>query len=628
MQLNFKGEIVELEMGIQILSKELGFEISKEGIEILVEKRSGNIELALENGKGIIRYDRIIHFFRALGLFIEALQDGDSFKIYEEPQFTMNGAMFDVSRNSVMTVGSVKKMIRKMAVMGLDMIMLYTEDIYTVEDEPYFGYMRGRYTSEELKECDNYAYIFGIEMIPCIQTLGHMTEYLKWEAAANVRDNAHIMLAGSEETYQLIDKMIKAASLPFRSKRIHIGMDEANDLGLGNYLKINGYQRRFDIMNNHLREVLKITSNYGLKPMMWSDMYFKLGAKVKGDYDLNADIPEDIIENMPKDVQFVYWDYYHDEEGFYRECIKKHKRFGSMPVFAGGIWTWFGFGTNYGKTFVTTNSALNVCKQEGVKEVFATIWMNNGSSNNFFSSLLGLQLFAEHGYSKELDLNKLMKRFEFCTGAKYESFMDLKLLDEIPGTNPENLECSNPSKFLLWQDVLMGLFDKHIEGLAIDEHYRQLEEKMLGYSSLDNEWRHIFEVAAKLCGVLKLKGTIGMKLKENYEKRNMDGLRSIMEDKLPELSEKIKDMRDAHRKQWFMVNKPFGWEYADMQYGSILSRIDTAIYRLKMYMDGWIDKIDELEEERLYFDGKKRAPGETQLTKCNSFKRIITAGGV
>ena len=38
-----------------------------------------------------------------------------------------------------------------------------------------------------------------------------------------------------------------------------------------------------------------------------------------------------------------------------------------------------------------------------------------------------------------------------------------------------------------------------------------------------------------------------------------------------------------------------------MRFGNLLSRIETAEYRLGQYLNGEIDKIEELEEERLYF---------------------------
>ena len=114
-----------------------------------------------------------------------------------------------------------------MAVMGLNRLMLYTEDTYTVPEKPYFGYMRGRYSFDEIKAIDDYAYMFGIELVPCIQTLGHMEQYLKWEEAAPAKDTSGVLLVGADETYSLVEQMIKAAAAPVRSKNIHIGMDEA-----------------------------------------------------------------------------------------------------------------------------------------------------------------------------------------------------------------------------------------------------------------------------------------------------------------------------------------------------------------------------------------------------------------
>jgi len=51
-----------------------------------------------------------------------------------------------------------------------------------------FGIYRGRYSREEIREIDEYAQIFGIELIPCIQTLAHLHNALKWPAAEKIVD--------------------------------------------------------------------------------------------------------------------------------------------------------------------------------------------------------------------------------------------------------------------------------------------------------------------------------------------------------------------------------------------------------------------------------------------------------
>ncbi|MGN1052979.1 MAG: beta-N-acetylhexosaminidase, partial [Candidatus Scatosoma sp.] len=66
------------------------------------------------------------------------------------------GVMLDMSRNGVMKLDSLKQYIDYLSAFGYNMIQLYTEDTYEVENEAYFGYLRGAYKQSELKEIDEY----------------------------------------------------------------------------------------------------------------------------------------------------------------------------------------------------------------------------------------------------------------------------------------------------------------------------------------------------------------------------------------------------------------------------------------------------------------------------------------
>ena len=82
--------------------------------------------------------------------------------------------MVDCSRGAVPKVETLKKLVDILSSFGYNYLMLYTEDIYEIEGEPYFGYMRGKYSKEEIKEIDNYCIEKGIELRACIQTLAHL----------------------------------------------------------------------------------------------------------------------------------------------------------------------------------------------------------------------------------------------------------------------------------------------------------------------------------------------------------------------------------------------------------------------------------------------------------------------
>ena len=87
---------------------------------------------------------------------------------------------------------------------AMNVLMLYTEDTYEVEGQPYFGVYRGKYTKDEIKELDAYASMFGVELVPCIQTLAHLHNALKWPGMDKIRDSADILQPEKEETYQLL----------------------------------------------------------------------------------------------------------------------------------------------------------------------------------------------------------------------------------------------------------------------------------------------------------------------------------------------------------------------------------------------------------------------------------------
>lgn len=625
-QLRFTGQMDRLVEGILALGQDYGFEVSEVGMPVEVEHREGPIEVVFGDGLGKISFQHPIHFFRGLGLLVEQLRQGNErFTLVEYPQFQTSGPMFDCSRNAVLKVESIQKLLRTMAMMGLNMMMLYTEDTYTVEGEPYFGYMRGRYSYEELKACDDYAAMFGIEVIPCIQTLGHLKMMLKWPAYAEVRDSDDVLLAGNESTYALLDKMIAAATAPFRSSRVHIGMDEAWGMGLGRYLDLNGYQNRFDIFNQHLEQLIAITNKYKLEPMIWSDMYFRVASKTYKYTDLEAVIPQEVIDRMPAEAKFVYWDYYNRDEDFFRTFIQKHKSFGSTPIFAGGILSWGTYCTNYGRTFEDANPALQACKKEGVQEVIATLWQDDGAENNHYTGLLGLQLFAEHGYAEKLDLEKLKRRTEFCTGVAYEAFMALSELDQTPGTNRVDRWPANVSKYALWQDPLLGLFDKDLEDIDLSSHYKRLKQKLEPYLSETGKpytTDSILSVALKLCHVLCLKGDLGNRLKAAYDLGNVKELCRLAEEELPDLHQRIGQLRSVHRDQWFRYYKPFGWEVLDLRYSGLMGRIESSTQRIMDYVEGRISAIEELEEERLPFDSTPHGIGRGFWKK---YRDIVTA---
>src|SRR5699024_2905493 len=266
--------------------------------------------------------------------------------------------------------------------------------------------------------------------------------------------------------------------------------------------------------------------------------------------------------------------------------------------------------------------ALTACKEANIEDIFVTLWGDDGYENNVFNALLCLQFYAEHAYTKEIDEEKLHERVEFCTGISANRFLMLNELDTPPGVEEGNLEQTNPSKFLLWQDTLLGLFDKHIEGLDLDSYYEALAMKFNNDRDSDTSLDYIFDVPEKLSNVLALKAGIGVKLKEAYDLRDQTKLESIANNIIPEIIDRVQELREAHRTQWLTINKPFGWEVIDIRYGGLVNRLDTAMKRINDFINNKIDVIDELEQERLPFSPNRTE--STSLGWCSYYYRMAS----
>lgn len=590
--IRFTGYTDEILEGAAILfadrTEALTVNIKKEGPGLRIDRSGDDI---------CIRYNKKAEFFRAMVLLLEDYGDCRDVHIQQIPKFKTIGLM-PQSAGGPLTVEAVKSILRYMAKMGMNFIMLYTEEAYEVEDLPYHGYMRGRYTQAELRECAEYAELFGIEMIPCIQTLGHLASCLRWEYTGCVKDTSAVLLVGEEKTYEFLRKTIRAAAGACKSKRIHLGLDEAFDLGLGKYLQKNGYEPKIDIFLKHLHRLVEIVKEEGLEPMMWSDMYLSTASSTGDMYEPGLVIAQDVIDAAPKELDLVYWDYYHTDEASYRHALDQHLRFPAKTVFAGGIWLWNGFVPNMHKTAATTKPALTVCREKGIEEVIATVW---GCSCGIYTALPGMQMYAEYGYQDEVTDTLIKERFRACTHEDFDAFETISRLDYITDPIAQNwFNPSDPASFLLWQNIMTGLFDRHIEGVNTRKYYAQLAQELDMLSQKSN-FKLTFDYYKELSHTLSLKADIGVRLKEAYDAGNKAELRKLAQEVLPETEARIKRLRLAHMKMWQETRKPFGWERLDMIYGALSFSADTAAQRITAYLNEEIHRLEELEENRLYY---------------------------
>ncbi|MBQ3070013.1 MAG: beta-N-acetylhexosaminidase [Clostridia bacterium] len=612
----------ELEEGLKLLSAVSDVDVvcdeAAADVTVTVTTCDKGLKVSYDGVKtASIAYSRRVEFFRG----VSYLLGGKAVEAEETAHFESNGFMLDCSRNAAPTLDTVKETLARMALMGLNMMQLYTEDMYILEDRPYFGYMRGRYTDEELKAVDDTAYALGIEVVPCIQTLAHLATVLRWSAFSDLIDCNDIMMAGEDSTYAFVTEMIAKMRRCFRSRRINIGMDEAHMIGLGNYMKKHGVRPRVDIMCEHIARVLDICKDYDFTPMMWSDMFFHLAG---GSYnDASTKIDEAIIEKVPEGVSLVYWEYYCDDKNKYDTVLKQHLQFKNPIVFAGCAWKWNGLLPELKFSLAASRAALTQCLNNGIATVFATAWGDDGAECPLNVVLPVLQLYAELDYhGGDVSDEFLSARFADCTGADLADFL---LLDK-PNRTTENQPAIglNPTKYLLYQDVMQGLFDAHVAP-HFPAFYAATRDELKAAGERHPRYQYLFEYEASLCDLLSVKSTIGVDLRAAYLKGDREELARLANEVLPVVSEKLQAFVDLYYDGWMKENKPFGFDTVDLRLGGLQNRIATAKKRVNAYLDGKVAMLEEFDEVRLSFDNRADDPHADPNTFCNTWTRIATA---
>ena len=514
------------------------------------------------------------------------------------------GVMLDCSRNAVMRVSELKKFIDILEKMGYNMLELYTEDTLEIKNEPYFGYLRGRYTSAEIKEIDAYAKAHGVELIPCIQTLAHFTNLVHIPEYAQITDIGDILLIDEPRTYELLDNIFATLAENFTSRLVNIGMDEAFMVGLGKYLRKHGYVDRHKLLLKHLEKVVAIAKKYGFKPHMWADMFFRLvndGKYNEGAVtipDVKKLVSEETKKLVPKDVELVYWDYYNDNQEFYDKMIKAHKAFDREVWFAGGAWSWVGFAPLNGKSLKTMLPAMKSVRENGIKDVMITMWGDNGGECSFYSllpSLYAIRQYADGNYDQKKIEDGFYKLFKI-------KFSDFMMLDIPNGETPAE-KVQNPCKSLLYNDLFLGYCDRAV---AQEKKipYAQYAVDLKKVAKRAGDFDYIFDTQSKLCNALAIKATLGVRARLAYQSQDKKQLIAIVKD-CDELVDRLEVFLSAFRNLWHRENKPHGWEVQDIRLGGLIQRVKTCTLKLREYLKDKTGtlKIEELEEVLLPFTG-------------------------
>jgi hypothetical protein len=325
------------------------------------------------------------------------------------------------------------------------------------------------------------------------------------------------------------------------------------------------------------------------------------------------EMPRETVESLPENVIPVYWDYYQMDPQVYDDMLYNHEQLSDKTWFAGGAWTWIGFTPANRFSIDTMRLALDACRKHKVRNVFFTMWGDNGAECSRYAVMPTLLYLAEYARGNR-DEEKIKAKFKRIFGAEYDDFMALDDMNMAYGVYQKE---RNPGeKLALYSDLFNGFMDVDLRE-GFEEKLAEAAAKYAASAKKYRKWHYMFDSAAKLAEALCVKYTLGLRTRKAYQAGDKETLLSLANGEYAKLYRLIDRFARAFEKQWFTENKTCGFDVQDIRLGGLLRRIDACRRRLLAYVKGEIDRIEELECELLALGDYKPTHSYREMVSAN-----------
>jgi hexosaminidase len=194
-------------------------------------------------------------------------------EIDDAPDLPRRGIMLDVSRGKVPTEATLRDLVDLCVRLKLNVLMLYVEHTFRFRHHPRIGADAFGLEAETLRGLDAYAAERHVELVPNLQSLGHMEHVLRLpEYAALAETDARWTLACADPaSYELLSDLYEEYLPNFRSRLFHANCDEPWDLGRGRSKELADALGPGGLFLEHVRRVRDLARAQGRRTLVWAD---------------------------------------------------------------------------------------------------------------------------------------------------------------------------------------------------------------------------------------------------------------------------------------------------------------------------------------------------------------------
>ena len=561
--------------------------------DIVKEDYENGIHVKFDGTNAVIGCSRKPHFARGIFLLAQNYKKGP-FEITQKPNFDALSNSLDMARNGVFTVDGIRKWITYSAALGFTGFSMNTEDLYELEGYPRHGYMRGRYSKEDLKAIVEYCDAFGMTTGPSVQSLGHRGQYLQWGEARPIKDTAQCLLVDEPKTYEFLEKSYALMRECYpNATGIGVSLSESHDLGTGRFMDLHGYEPRSAIYGRHAKRVAELCEKYGFKSKTMSgDMFFRMKSKSRNYYDPEVELSAEDAKNIDKDMEIMYWDYYHTKKEDYKHYIEQHRRLGRRLVLKSAIWTWEGYIEDTNFTIATAIPFLQAAIEMGERRFSVGTYGDYGTECSFMRSIGSLAIYSEYCYrGLDCTMEDICEASEFLTKMPYKNMM------EIGKIHSDYHDDYRFAAKVMCGDMFYNFVNIQYDYAKAREDIAYAAKKAKEYMEQNDRHHDYYEYCYYCAKLTLLKLDLINKIRPAYENGDKEYLRQAAEKDIPEFVKDMYTFMELFKKEWLRDKKSMGIEVVLIRLAGAAAQAHLRAQQITSYLNGETDKILELEEK-------------------------------
>lgn len=346
--------------------------------------------------------------------------------INDKPDLKVRGFMYDISRNKVPKLETLKYIVDIMSELKMNHFELYVEG-FSFEYKSFARYLEENsyITIEEYKEIEQYCIDRYIDFVPNQNGLGHMEQWLskdEFKDLAEAPEGIHLwgtlrpsstLNVSDPKSLELIKQMYEDMLPITKSKYFNMNFDEPFELGLNKNKQRCEELGKENVYLEFVKKAYDLIKKQNKIPLIWGDVLIK---------------HDNVLEKIPKDMIFVDWGY--DAQYPFNKTLKKLKNANIKFMAAPASTSWCSLLTRTYDYIENISAAIWHTYEYGGEGVLLTDWGDVGHMQHLSATLAplaycGLQSYrVKHGVFKDLKyyLNKFI--FKDKNNLAADVFMD------------------------------------------------------------------------------------------------------------------------------------------------------------------------------------------------------------